>query len=292
MKRMLDKTIIGVDLGGTKIQVGRIRKNKIEKEYYSPISADKCEDVILNEVIAAIEQVYSNDIEGIGVGVPGIVEVDRGIVYDIVNIPAWKEVFLKDKLEVHFNCPVYVNNDANCFVLGEKYFGRARGYQNVVGITLGTGFGAGIIIHNHLYTGRNCGAGEFGMVPYKDRNYEYYCSSQFFAEMHAGNGHRFFERAEQGDKQALEIFGEFGYHIGQAITMILFTIDPEIIIIGGSISKSYKYFNSEMWKVLEDFPYKPTRNNLKIEVTDSPKIAILGAGALYYDAHYTAAVKT
>ena len=74
---------------------------------------------------------------------PGIIEVDRGIVYDIVNIPSWKEVFLKDKLEVHFKYPVYVNNDTNCFALGEKYFGKARGYQNVMGITLGTGFGAG-----------------------------------------------------------------------------------------------------------------------------------------------------
>ena len=130
------------------------------------------------------------------------------------------------------------------------------------------------------------------MVTYKEHNYEYYCSSQFFTEKQAGNGHLFFERAEQGYKQALEIFDEFGYHIGQAMTMILFIIDPEIIIIGGSISKSYKYFKSEMWKVLENFPYKSTRNNLKIEVTDSPKIAILGAGALYYDAHYTADAKT
>jgi len=286
MKSMLDKTIIGVDLGGTKIQVGRIRQNKIEQEFYRPISADEEEEIVLTEVIEAIEQVYTKDVDSIGVGVPGIVDVERGIVYDIVNIPSWKEVFLKDRLEARFDCPVYVNNDANCFVLGEKYFGKARSFANIVGITLGTGFGAGIIINNHLYVGKNCGAGEFGMVSYNDRNYEYYCSSQFFIEKHHENGHLLFNRAEHGNKHALEIFNEFGSHIGRAITTILFTIDPEIIVIGGAISGSFKYFKDEMWKVLDTFPYKPVRENLVIEVTDSPKIAILGAGALYYDAHY------
>ncbi len=284
MKSMLDKTIIGVDLGGTKIQVGRIKQNKIEREFYRPISADEEEEIVLAEVIEAIEQVYSKDVDSIGVGVPGVVNVERGIVYDIVNIPSWKEVFLKDRLEDRFDCPVYVNNDANCFALGEKYFGKARGYQNVVGITLGTGLGAGIIIHNHLYTGKNCGAGEFGMISYNGRNYEYYCSGSFFKEVHHEDGQDLYIRAGKGDSIALEIFRQFGYHIGHAISTILFATDPEIIVIGGSISRSYLYFKNKMWRVLNTFPYKPVREQLIIEITDSPQITILGAGALYYDA--------
>jgi len=284
MKSMLDKTIIGVDLGGTKIQVGRIKQNKIEQEFYRPISANEEEEIVLAEVIEAIEQVYSKDVDSIGVGVPGIVNVEHGIVYDIVNIPSWKEVFLKNRLEARFDCPVYINNDANCFIVGEKYFGKARGYQNAVGITLGTGLGAGIIIHNHLYTGKNCGAGEFGMISYNGHNYEYYCSGQFFKEVYNEDGYILSKRAEKGDATALEIYNQFGHHIGQAITTILYTTDPEIIVIGGSISRSYLYFKNEMWHVLDTFPYKPVRENLVIEVTDSSKIAILGAGALYYDA--------
>ena len=281
---MLDKTIIGVDLGGTKIQVGRIKQNKIEQEFYRPISADEEEEIVLAEVIEAIEQVYSKDVDSIGVGVPGIVNVERGIVYDIVNIPSWKEVFLKDRLEDRFDCTVYVNNDANCFALGEKYFGKARGYQNVVGITLGTGLGAGIIIHNHLYTGKNCGAGEFGMISYNGRNYEYYCSGSFFKKVHHEDGQDLYIRAGKGDSIALEIFRQFGYHMGQVISTILFATDPEIIVLGGSISRSYPFYKDEMWRVLNTFPYKPVREQLIIEITDSPKITILGAGALYYDA--------
>ncbi|MQY73444.1 MAG: ROK family protein, partial [Dehalococcoidia bacterium] len=159
---MLDKTVIGIDLGGTKIQAGRIRQNEIEQEYYQPISAGKAKESVLNEVIEAIEKVFSKTVNSIGIGVPGLVDVERGIVYDVTNIPSWDEVFLKDRLESHFDCPVYINNDANCFALGEKYFGKARGYSNIVGVTLGTGVGAGIIIHDHLYTGKSCGAGEFG----------------------------------------------------------------------------------------------------------------------------------
>ena len=281
---MLNQTIIGVDLGATKVHVGRIKQEKIEQEYYESISAGEEEEIVLEEVTAAIEKLFTNDVDGIGVGVPGLVDVERGIVYDLVNIPSWKEVYLKDWLETHFGCPVYVNNDANCFAVGEKYFGKARGLSNIAGITLGTGIGTGIIIHNRLYTGKNCGAGEFGMVSYQGRNYEYYCSGQFFKEEYHVDGYELSVRAGEGDSKALESFRQYGYHLGQFITTILFTIDPEIIVIGGSISRSYPFFKDEMWNVLNVFPYKPVREHLVIEVTESPKIAVLGACALYYDA--------
>lgn len=282
---MLNKTIIGVDLGATKVHVGRIKQEKIQQEFYESISAGGKEEVVLQEVTAAIEKVFNKEVDGIGVGVPGLVDVERGIVYDLVNIPSWREVYLKDRLKTHFGCPVYVNNDANCFAVGEKYFGKGRGISDIAGITLGTGIGTGIIIHNRLYTGKNCGAGEFGMVPYIGRNYEFYCSGQFFKEEYQKDGYELSIRAGEGDSKALEIFRQFGYHLGQFISMILFTIDPEIIVIGGSISRSYSYFKDEMWNVLNVFPYRSIREHLIIEITESPKIAILGACALYYETH-------
>ena len=284
MESMLDKTVIGIDLGATKIQAGRIRQNEIEQEYYRPISAGKAKESVLNEVIEAIEKVFVQGTDSIGVGVPGLVDVERGIVYDVTNIPSWDEVFLKDRLESHFDCPVYINNDANCFALGEKYFGKARGYSNIVGVTLGTGVGAGIIIHDHLYTGKSCGAGEFGMIPYNGHNFEYFCSGRFFREAHHQDGDELFTRAERGETDALELYQQYGYHIGQVVSTILFAVDPEIIVFGGSISRAFPYFKDAMWKVLDAFLYKSVIEHLTIEITDSPKIAILGAGALYYDA--------
>ena len=283
---MLDKIVIGVDLGGTKIHAGRIRQNKIEQEFYKPISAGNGKDEVIQEVIETIEHVFISGVDSIGIGVPGIVDVKNGIVYDVTNIPSWDEVFLKDRLESQFNCPIYINNDANCFVLGEKHFGKARGYSNIVGVTLGTGVGTGIIIHNRLYTGKSCGAGEFGMIPYNGQlNYEYFCSGQFFKEFQQKNGKDLISQAEKKDTEVLKLYRQYGHHIGHLVSAILFTIDPEIIIFGGSIGRAYPYFKDEMWKVVDTFPYKSVTENLKIDVTDAPNIAILGAAALYYDAH-------
>ncbi|MGB5895303.1 MAG: ROK family protein, partial [Ignavibacteriaceae bacterium] len=193
------------------------------------------------------------------------------------------EIHLKDILEEQFGIPVYVNNDANCFTVGEKYFGIGKRFSNIVGMTMGTGLGAGIIINNRLYSGMNCGAGEFGSIPYKDQMFEYYCSGQFFEKVHGTKGHILFEEARNSDINALNIFGEFGYHLGNAIKTILFSVDPEAIILGGSVSRAYPYFREAMWACVNKFPYKHSLKNLVIEVTTQPNISILGAAALYYE---------
>ncbi|MBU1635235.1 ROK family protein [bacterium] len=283
MNNSQEKTVIGVDLGGTKVQVGRISRNQIEQEYYRLISAKEEKEKIIREVIEAIDTVFDKSVDSIGVGVPGVVDIKSGIVYDLVNIPSWKKVHLKERLEDHFGCPVFINNDANCFAVGEKYFGKARNFSNIVGLITGTGLGAGIIVNNSLYNGSNCGAGEFGMIAYRDRNYEYYCSGQFFREIHKIDGADLFRRAENGDGSALEIFRQYGYHIGQLITTILYAIDPEIIIFGGSVSKSFPFYIDELRKVIRDFPYSSVRENIIIDVSETVNIAVLGAASLCYN---------
>ena len=114
--------------------------------------------------------------------------------------------------------------------------------------------GAGIYTNGKLYCGANCGAGEFGMLSYKDGVYEDYCSGKYFASNLKTTGKEVFCDAEKGDKDAIKIFNDFGFHIGQAIAAIVLTIDPEIIILGGSVSKAFKYFKESMEKVLSIFP--------------------------------------
>jgi glucokinase len=186
--------------------------------------------------------------------------------------------------ENKYKIPVYVNNDANCFVVGEKYFGKINGYKDAVGLIIGTGIGAGIIINNRLFAGNNCGAGEFGMIPYKDHIYEYYCSGQFFESEYNISGEECNIRAENGDVEALKIFSEYGTNIGEAIKMIMYAVDPQIIILGGSVSKSYKFFMNEMWKSVKNFTYSESVKKIKVEVSEMKHVAIIGAAALYYDA--------
>jgi len=276
--------ILGVDIGGTNIRIGLVEDNKLVKVESSEVPKNGSRDEIVNIIISMIEKFNTKKIKGIGIGVPSVVDVEKGIVYDVQNIPSWKEVPLKKILEKKFGIPVYVNNDANCFAVGEKYFGKVKKYRNVVGLIIGTGLGAGVIVNNQLFSGNNCGAGEFGMIPFKDNIYEYYCSGQFFTNEYGKTGEELFEKAENGNRAALKIYKQYGLNLGEAIKMIMYAIDPEVIVLGGSVSKSYKYFEQEMWKSIKSFAYTKSVAKIKIEVSKIKNIAILGAAALYLDA--------
>lgn len=276
--------VIGVDLGGTNVRVGKVQDNEIKTLAVTAISSEESEDVVMQEISDTIDKVFDSDVIGIGVGVPSVVDVEKGIVYSAANIPSWKKVFLKDRLEQKYGVPVYVNNDANCFALGESYFGKARDYKNIVSLIVGTGLGAGVIIDNRLYNGTNCGAGEFGHIPYKDHDFEYYCSGQRFTREYGIDGQVLFDRAQKGDAEALHIFETFGRELGNAIQAILYTLDPEIIVFGGSVSNAFPFFEKGMRETLKAFKYQHALERLVMERSQVKEAAVLGAAALYFDA--------
>ena len=276
--------LLGIDLGGTNVRVGLVEDYSLKNVASSTISTGTEENVILDEIFTLIDQLMDKDVSGMGVGVPSVVDLEKGIVYDVQNIPSWKEVHLKDILEKKYSLPVYINNDANCFAAGEKYFGKMKNCRNGVGIIMGTGLGAGIFTDGRLYSGTNCGAGEFGMIPYKENNYEYYCSGQFFKNEYNISGSEAFNRAMKGGKDALNMFSLFGLHLGNAVKVVLYTYDPEVIILGGSVSKAFRFFKESMWKELSSFAYQNSIKNLIIEPSELDQVAVLGAAALYYDA--------
>ncbi len=276
--------IIGVDVGGTKISAGLVHEEKIKRQAMLPTPFDRPQLEVVSSVIQAIEEVFDPSVSGIGIGVPGLVDLDEKQVLDVTNIPSWDSVPLAELVSDHFNKPVYVNNDANCFAVGEKHFGKGKAYSNFVGLTLGTGAGAGIIINNHLYSGRLSGAGEFGNIYYRDKNIEAYCSGQFFKDKGL-DGKTMYKRASIGDPVALRLFEELGGHIGRAIATILFALAPEAIILGGSVSQSYRFFGEAMNEFLEDnFPFRRLYNQLAIEISDAENMAIFGASSLVLDA--------
>jgi glucokinase len=279
---MTKNGVIGVDMGGTKINAGLIRDNGLVKSVTLPTLAHESEYVIVNQLIKAINMVIVPNCEGIGVGVPSVVDSQKGVVYNVVAIPAWKEVHLKKVLENHFQVPVFVNNDSNCFALGENYFGVGRGISDFVAVTLGTGLGCGIIIHDKLYEGVNTGAGEVGCVPYKEGILEHYCASLFF-KSRGYDGKGLSELARLGNKQALQLFDEFGSHLAHAIKIVLYTVDPQLIILGGSISNSFDLFMPSVWRHLNSFLFPTVIKNLRIEKSDLKDSALLGAAGLIYN---------
>ncbi|HET8855240.1 MAG TPA: ROK family protein, partial [Salinimicrobium sp.] len=195
--------IIGIDVGATKIHVGVVQNGKIIEEKKFPTSAQAPEQQVMQELMEGIAPFIGPDVLGIGIGVPGLIDPELGIVYDLVNIPSWKRVPLKTSLEERFKIPVAVTNDANTFALGEKIYGKAQKYKNMVGITLGTGLGAGIIINNDLYAGAYSCAGELGGISYLDETIEDYCSGKFFKNKFGMEGKELLSLAEKGDAKAL-----------------------------------------------------------------------------------------
>src|SRR5690242_371492 len=161
---MAGEKIIGIDLGATNIRGAVVFENDLSEIITQRVNSKGSEEEVLEDVFAVADALINDDVAAIGIGVPSVVDVEEGIVYDVQYIPSWKEVHLKKHMEARYRIPVFVNNDANCFALGEYYFGKGRDHHSMIGLAIGTGVGAGIIINKKLYAGRNCGAGEFGTV--------------------------------------------------------------------------------------------------------------------------------
>jgi len=271
---------IAIDLGGTNVRVATVLPGgQVERIISEPCRSKGSEEEVLEHIFSLIDELMTPEVDGIGIGVPSVVDTDKGIVYNVVGIPSWKEVHLKDRLEERYHIPASVDNDCNCFALGVTSFGRGQGYKEAFCVTLGTGVGGSLVIDGQLYRGRNAGAGEIGSIPYLDRDYEYYCSSRFFVGK-GTSGKEAAVAAANGDPEALKIMNEFGVHVGKLVQMIMFAYDPAVIILGGSISKAYPLFCDAMWKEIKNFPYPKSVENLEIFQSEQVHAAFLGAANL------------
>jgi glucokinase len=280
---MKDGKVIGIDLGATNIRGAMVNDGLLSEICSKRINTKGTEQQVLDDVFEIINKLINPSIKAIGIGVPSVVDIKKGIVYDVQHIPSWKEVPLKQLMEERYKIPVFVNNDANCFALGEYYFGEGKGADSFVGLTLGTGLGSGIIINKQLYAGNNCGAGEFGMLDYLDHNYEYYCSGSFFKNVYGLNGEEVFNNAKNGEKEALKLYQELGHHLGEAIKAVMYTYDPSLIILGGSVASGFDFFEKAMWKTIKTFGYPKSIETLQIKPSSLQNSAVLGAAALYWD---------
>lgn len=276
-----NQLLIGVDLGGTNVRAGLVKDGKIIALKQRPISSHAAQAVVIEEVCETIAEVLQPKVRGIGICVPSLVK--NGVVYSVANIPSWKQVPLKKILEKRFRRPVYVNNDAKCFALGELHFGFGRGRKNLVGLIIGTGLGCGVIINGALYTGSNGGAGEIGHAPYQAEEFEYYCSGRYFQREFGLDAAEVQHRARKGDAKAIKMLASFGDHFADVIMAVLYAYDPEMIVLGGGVSHAYPFFEKRMREKLAQFRFQDALKRLKIVQTKKPNIAVLAAAALCLD---------
>ena len=276
-----NQSLIGVDLGGTKVAVGKITDGILKRQLSAKINQDS-EDPMdaVRLMVDLIGELMENQVKGIGVGVPGLVNRELGIVYDVLNIPNWKEIPLKALLEEKFTIPVYVDNDANCFAMGEYRYGSFPGNKDFVGLTLGTGMGAGIIKNGALIPDAHCCSGEFGTMSYLDGIYENYTCGMYFKLKYGTNGEEVAKKAQAGEAWALKAFGEMGAHLGNSIKTIIMAVDPPLVIIGGSVAKARKFYQDAMWESIQKIPFPSVLENFRVEFSETEHIAIKGAAAL------------
>ena len=256
---------IGVDIGGTTIKIGVVyRSNVIDQT--SPISTTDFDgpDSLIDAVVGIIEDLRSrhSGIAGVGVGVPGFVNFEQGIVHSLTNVHGWENYRLKAVLTEKLKLPVIVDNDANCMTYAEWKRGSGRGLDHLVAITLGTGVGGGVVANGALVRGARFAAGEVGQmsIDWQGRTGTYNNSGAL--EEYIGNreiaefAHQAYKdagkevsledctpaqlsiAAHQGDEVAIKLWDLIGAKLGSAVMNCCWLLNPQAVIIGGGVAKA------------------------------------------------------
>ncbi|MGD0335935.1 MAG: ROK family protein [Candidatus Omnitrophota bacterium] len=258
---MKNKYIIAVDLGGTNLKVAVLdpKLKIIRKEIFST-RISKTKSLLIGTIIFSINKVIGDcrlkkaQILGVGLGVPGPVDQESGVVHFFPNIPGWKEVRLKEILQRKTGLSVNLDNDAKVMALAEYTLGAAKKSKNALCITLGTGVGGGIIIGNSLYRGANNAAGEVGHMPINENGPRCNCGGIACLESYVGNNtilreaRKVFKRkisleelsllARRKNKKAIRIWKDVGRRLGIALSGVVNLLNLDVIVIGGGIANS------------------------------------------------------
>lgn len=279
---------IGLDVGGTKIhtvivqwdknflrtrRVPRILKSR-RIQIENQKDPEKFFQEIVEEIEASLKEVREKKVERIGVGVAGQVSKNK-VLLNPPNTP-FRNFPILQKLTSHFELPVRVDNDANCFTWGEHLFGAAAASSSTVGITLGTGVGGGVVIDCRgkpmLWDGYHGSAAEVGHMILdvsgsargsEPLSFEQLCSSRAVHFWKDGDALAVEKKAREGDRAAQDTYNTFGFWVGIGVSNIVNVVDPEVVVIGGSIAKAWDLFEKEMYvsaeKYIRSFAAKKTK---------------------------------
>ena len=245
--------LIGVDLGGTKIEAGLVDLNgKVVKKIIMPTEANKGKQKVMENIAYCVNKLKKDKILGVGVGIPGPTDYKRGIAINPPNLPGWKEVPLKRILEEKLHLNVAVENDAKCFAVVEYKCGYEKKVQNLVGVTVGTGIGSGIIINGKLYRGNSDSAGEIGHMKIVDDGIKCGCGNHGCLEQYASGRaieRMFFEMTKKrlsaeeishlakANAKARKAVETAAMYLGRGLANVAVTLSPEIIVVDGGIAQ-------------------------------------------------------
>jgi glucokinase len=279
---------IGVDLGGTNLRIAAVStEGQLLEKITLGVKLALGRDHVIGEMCDAIQRLsdqyrVSGRFIGAGIGVPGIIDMETGMMRKSANLPGWSDYPVRDEIERRLGTRVFLDNDANVAALGEKWLGAARDADNMAMITLGTGIGGAIILNGKIFYGMSGMAGEFGHVTVEPEGVPCGCGNHGCAERYAsatavvrmareaiasgaapglakaaGSDSEFsaesiYKLAIQGDAEARRIFTRFGQALGILLADLVNILDLDMFVIGGGVVSAWDSFAPKMFAELRE----------------------------------------
>jgi glucokinase len=277
---------IGVDLGGTNLRIAAVddQGTLVEKVTLgTKVSLGR--DHVIDDMCQAIEHVLdkygsSATLLGIGIGVPGIIDMESGLLRESPNLPGWADYPVRAEIERRLKTVVILENDANVAALGEKWLGAARDFDDMAMLTLGTGVGGGLVLHGSIWHGMNGMAGEFGHTDVEPEGHPCKCGNRGCLEQYASatavvrmaheaiaanpesglaraahadvefSSKSIYNLAIQGDEDAKKVFRRVGRALGIVLSALVNSLNLPIYVIGGGASSAWEAFSPTIFEEL------------------------------------------
>ena len=279
---------IGVDLGGTNLRIAAIStEGQLLEKITLGVKLALGRDHVIGEMCDAIRRLSdqyraSGRFVGAGIGVPGIIDIEAGMMRKSANLPGWSDYPVRDEIERRLGARVFLDNDANVAALGEKWLGAAREADNMAMITLGTGIGGAIILNGKIFYGMSGMAGEFGHVTIEPNGVLCGCGNHGCAERYASatavvrmareaiesgaapelakaagsdpefSAQSIYNLAVQGNADAQRIFHRFGEALGILLADLINILDLDMFVIGGGVVSAWDAFAPKMFAELRE----------------------------------------
>src|SRR4051812_28156713 len=305
---------IGVDLGGTNLRIAAVDSNgKVLEKITTSTQVARGRDQVIDEMCVAIQEVVSKrpgagELAGIGIGVPGIIEMKTGMLRESPNLPGWDNYPVRDEIQDRLKTTVILENDANAAAMGEKWLGAAAGVDDMCMFTLGTGVGGGVVMNGQIWHGMTGMAGELGHINVEPEGHPCNCGSCGCLEQYASataikrmaqeaiasanaphmasalkqdvefSSKVIFDLAMQGDAEARGVFDRVGKALGTVIADMVNIFNFPMYVIGGGVSSAWDAFAPLMLETVgrNSFVYRATAPTENIQAGNAPSRSIRG----------------
>jgi len=268
--------LIGVDLGGTAIKLGRFSvEGQLLAELEVPTPQPPMPGAVVMALVEAVQQLDPDGLAScVGVGLPGPMDGAGRVARVCINLPGWEQIPLAEWLEPQLQRRVTLANDGNCAVVGEAWHGAARGYRDVLLLTLGTGVGGGVLLGGNLFTGHGGAAAEPGLICIDPEgpacnsgnrgSLEQFCSIGALARESPRSPQELCCLADQGDAEALAIWQRYGRRLGVGLSSLIYVLTPELVLIGGGLSAASAHFLPAVLVEVEQRVQRESRQGLEL----------------------------